>query len=193
MKLYIKYMVSNRCKTAVKEELKKLRLHFIVVDLGEVEIMEDISVEQREQLNKALLITGLELMDDKRAILIEKIKNVIIEMIHHTDEIIKTNFSDFLSEKLNHDYTYLANLFSEVQGTTIEKFIISHKIERIKELIIYDELTITEIAWKMNYSSVAHLSNQFKKVTGLSPSHFKQLKNKRRSPIEEIGNMPDSI
>lgn len=186
-------MVSNRCKTAVKEELKKLRLHFIVVDLGEVEIMEDISVEQRDQLNKALLITGLELMDDKRAILIEKIKNVIIEMIHHTDEIIKTNFSDFLSEKLNHDYTYLANLFSEVQGTTIEKFIISHKIERIKELIIYDELTITEIAWKMNYSSVAHLSNQFKKVTGLSPSHFKQLKNKRRSPIEEIGNMPDSI
>ncbi|MDM8162064.1 AraC family transcriptional regulator [Labilibaculum sp. K2S] len=193
MKLYIKYMVSNRCKAAVKEELRKLRLHFIVVDLGEVEIMENISVEQREQLQKALLITGLELMDDKRAILIEKIKTVIIEMIHHTDEIIKTNFSDFLSEKLNHDYTYLANLFSEVQGTTIEKFIISHKIERIKELIIYDELTITEIAWKMNYSSVAHLSNQFKKVTGLSPSHFKQLKNKRRRPIEEIGNMPDSI
>lgn len=186
-------MVSNRCKAAVKEELRKLRLHFIVVDLGEVEIMENISVEQREQLQKALLITGLELMDDKRAILIEKIKTVIIEMIHHTDEIIKTNFSDFLSEKLNHDYTYLANLFSEVQGTTIEKFIISHKIERIKELIIYDELTITEIAWKMNYSSVAHLSNQFKKVTGLSPSHFKQLKNKRRRPIEEIGNMPDSI
>ena len=193
MKLYIKYMVSNRCKAAVKEELRKLRLHFIVVDLGEVEIMENISVEQREQLQKALLTTGLELMDDKRAILIEKIKTVIIEMIHHTDEIIKTNFSDFLSEKLNHDYTYLANLFSEVQGTTIEKFIISHKIERIKELIIYDELTITEIAWKMNYSSVAHLSNQFKKVTGLSPSHFKQLKNKRRRPIEEIGNMPDSI
>ena len=109
-------------------------------------------------------------------------------MVHHTDEIIKTNFSDFLSKKLNHDYTYLANLFSEVQGTTIEKFIISHKIERIKELIIYGELNITEIAWKMNYSSVAHLSNQFKKVTGLSPSHFKQLKNKRRSPIEEIGS-----
>jgi AraC-like DNA-binding protein len=185
-------MVSNRCKTAVKEELKKLRLHFIVVDLGEVEIMENISAEQREQLKIALLNTGFELMDDKRAILIEKIKNVIIEMVHYTDSIIKTNFSDFLSEKLNHDYTYLANLFSEVQGTTIEKFIISHKIERIKELIIYDELTITEIAWKMNYSSVAHLSNQFKKVTGLSPSHFKKLKNKRRSPIEEIGNMPDN-
>jgi YesN/AraC family two-component response regulator len=173
---------------AVKEELKKLGLHFIVVDLGEVEIMENISAEQREELKKALLISGLELMDDKRAVLIEKIKNVIIDMVHHSDETIKINFSNYLSEKLDHDYTYLANLFSEVQGTTIEQFIISHKIERIKELIIYGELNITEIAWKMNYSSVAHLSNQFKKVTGLSPSHFKLLKDKRRSPIEEIGN-----
>lgn len=181
-------MVSTRCKMAVKEELKKLGLHFIVVDLGEVEIMENISAEEREQLKIALLNSGLELMDDKRAMLIEKIKNVIIEMVHHTDEIIKINFSDYLSEKLNHDYTYLANLFSEVQGTTIAQFIISHKIERVKELMIYDELNITEIAFKMNYSSVAHLSNQFKKVTGLSPSHFKQLKDKRRSPIEEIGN-----
>jgi AraC-like DNA-binding protein len=181
-------MVSNRCKMAVKEELKKLGLHFIVVDLGEVEVMENIPTEQLEQLKIALLNSGLELMDDKRAVLIEKIKNAVIEMVHHSDEIIKVNFSDYLSEKLNYDYTYLANLFSEVQGTTIEHFIISHKIERIKELIIYDELNITEIAWKMNYSSVAHLSNQFKKVTGLSPSHFKQLKVKRRSPIEEIGS-----
>ena len=172
----------------VKEELKKLGLHFMVVDLGEVEIMETLSAEQREQLKNALLDSGLELMDDKRAILIEKIKNIIIEMVHHSDEMIKVNFSDFLSEKLNHDYTYLANLFSEVQGTTIEQFMISHKVERIKELIIYDELNISEIAWKMNYSSVAHLSNQFKKVTGLSPSHFKQLKDKRRSPLEDIGN-----
>jgi len=179
-------MVSNRCKMAVKEELKKLGLHFTPVDLGEVEIMETITMAQREQLKSALHDSGLELMDDKRAMLIEKIKNVIIEMVHHTDEMIKMNFSDFLSEKLDHDYTYLANLFSEVQGTTIEQFIISHKIERIKELMIYGELNITEIAWKMNYSSVAHLSNQFKKVTGLSPSHFKQLKDKRRSPIEEI-------
>jgi len=183
-------MVSSRCKMAVKEELKKLGLHFTPVDLGEVEIMENITQEQREQLKIALHSSGLELMDDKRAVLIEKIKNVIIEMVHHTDELIKINFSVFLSEKLNHDYTYLANLFSEVQGTTIEQFIISHKIERIKELMIYGELNITEIAWKMNYSSVAHLSNQFKKVTGLSPSHFKQLKDKRRSPIEEIGNQP---
>ena len=186
MKLYIKYMVSNRCKMAVKEELKKLGLHFIVVDLGEVEIMETITLDQREKLKLSLFDSGLELMDDKRAVLIEKIKNTIIEMVHHSDEMIKTNFSDYLSEKLDHDYTYLANLFSEVQGTTIEHFIINHKIERIKELIIYDELNITEIAWKMNYSSVAHLSNQFKKVTGLSPSHFKQLKDKRRSQIEDI-------
>ena len=172
---------------AVKEELKKLGLHFIVVELGEVEIMEKITPNQRELLKTGLINSGLELMDDKRSVLIERIKNVIIEMVHHTEEVIKINFSHYLSEKLKHDYTYLANLFSEVQGTTIEQFIISHKIERIKELIIYDELNITEIAWKMNYSSVAHLSNQFKKVTGLTPSHFKKLKDKRRSPIEEVG------
>jgi AraC-like DNA-binding protein len=181
-------MVSNRCKMVVKDELTKLGLHFIVVDLGEVDIMEDISSQVREELKNALISSGLELMDDKRAILIEKIKTIIIAMVHHSDELIKTNFSDYLSRKLAHNYTYLANLFSEVQGTTIEQFTILHKIERIKELIIYGELNITEIAWKMNYSSVAHLSNQFKKMTGLSPSHFKQLKDKRRSPIEEIGN-----
>ena len=182
-------MVSNRCKMAVKEELKKLQLHFMVVDLGEVEIMENISMEQRHLLKAALLNSGLELMDDKKSMLIETIKNAIIEMVHHSTENIKINFSDYLSQKLNHDYTYLSNLFSEVQGTTIEQFIISHKTERIKELIIYGELNITEIAWKMNYSSVAHLSSQFKKVTGLSPSHFKKLKDKRRNPIEEIGNL----
>jgi AraC-like DNA-binding protein len=179
-------MVSNRCKMAVKEELKKLGLHYIVVDLGEVDIMENISMEKRALLKVNLLHSGLELMDDKKAMLIEKIKTIIIEMVHHSNEIIKVNFSDYLSEKMNHDYTYLSNLFSEVQGTTIEQYIISHKIERIKELIIYGEHNITEIAWKMGYSSVAHLSSQFKKVTGLTPSHFKQLKDKRRSPIEEI-------
>ncbi|HEY5511353.1 MAG TPA: AraC family transcriptional regulator [Prolixibacteraceae bacterium] len=189
MKLYIKYMVSNRCKLVVKEELRKLGLHFILVDLGEVEIMEDITGDQKELLKAALLDCGLKLMDDKRAVLIEKIKNTVIEMVHHSDEVIKVNFSDYLSERLSHDYTYLANLFSEIQGITIEQFVILHKIERIKELILYDELNITEIAWKMNYSSVAHLSNQFKKVTGLTPSHFKQLKGKRRCPIEEIGNL----
>jgi AraC-like DNA-binding protein len=184
--LHIKYMVSNRCKMAVKEELRKLGLHFVIVDLGEVDIMEDLTAVQREELKIGLHNSGLELMDDKRAVLIEKIKNIVIEMIHHSDEMIKVNFSNLLSDKLHHNYTYLANLFSEVQGTTIEQFIISHKIERIKELIIYDELNITEIAYKMNYSSVAHLSNQFKKMTGLTPSHFKQLKDKRRSSIEEI-------
>jgi len=171
---------------AVKEALKKLGLHFVVVELGEVDLMETITEEQRQQIKRELLISGLELMDDKRAMLIEKIKTVIIEMVHYSDEIIKVNFSDYLSEKLDHDYTYLANLFSEVQGTTIEQFIIVHKVERIKELINYGELNITEIAWKLNYSSVAHLSNQFKKVTGLSPSHFKQMKVKTRRSIEEI-------
>lgn len=176
---------------AVKEELKKLKLHFVVVDLGEVEIMESLTMDQRQILKAALLDSGLELMDDKKSMLIEKIKNVVIEMVHHTEEAIKINFSDHLSQKLNHDYTYLSNLFSEVQGTTIEQFIISHKTERIKELIIYGELNITEIAWKMNYSSVAHLSSQFKKATGLSPSHFKKLKDKRRNPLEDIGNVQD--
>ena len=180
-------MLSIRCKMAVKEELKKLGLHFIVVDLGEVEIMETLNPTQRDSLKAGLQAIGLELMDDKRAILIEKIKTSIIELVYHTEEMIKTNFSVFLSEKLHHDYTYLSNLFSEVQGSTIEHFMISHKIERIKELIIYDELNITEIAWKMNYSSVAHLSNQFKKITGLSPSQFKQLKLKTRMPIEQVG------
>lgn len=188
MKLYIKYMVSTRCKMVVKDELKKMGLHFIVVDLGEVDIMENLSSEQRNQLKKELLVSGLELMDDKRAVLIEKIKNVIIEMVHYSDELPKVNYSDYISEKLNHDYTYLSNIFSEVKGITIQQFIIEHKIERAKELLLYDELNLTEISYKLNYSSVAHLSNQFKKVTGLSPSHFKQLKDKRRSPIEDIGN-----
>ena len=188
MKLYIKYMVSNRCKVAVKEELKKLGLHYIMVNLGEVEIMEDLSEEEWERVKTALFSIGFELIDDKRSVLIERIKNTIIEMIYHSNEVIKTKFSNYLSKKLNYNYTYLANLFSEVQGITIEQFIISHKIEKIKELIIYGELNITEIAWKMNYSSVAHLSNQFKKIAGLSPSHFKQLKEKKRRPIDEIGN-----
>jgi AraC-like DNA-binding protein len=184
-------MISNRCKLAVKEELKKLGLHFIVVDLGEVEIMETMTPEQHRQLQAGLTSAGLELMDDKRAVLIEKIKNVITEMIHHSDESPKMNYSDYISEKLDYDYTYLSNLFSEIKGITIQQFIIVHKIERVKELLIYDELNLTEISYKLHYSSVAHLSNQFKKITGLSPSHYKQLKDKRRSPIEEIGNSPD--
>ncbi len=181
-------MVSLRCKMAVKEVLKNLGLHFVVVDLGEVDIMETLSIEGMKSLKNALLDIGLELMDDRKAILIEKIKQVIIEMVHYADELPLVNYSNYISDKLHHDYTYLSNIFSEVKGITIQQFIIIHKIERIKELIIYDEMNITEIAWKMNYSSVAHLSNQFKKITGLSPSHFKQLKDKKRSPIEDIGN-----
>ena len=186
MKLYIKYMVSIRCKMVVKSELDKLGLHYGVVDLGEVEIRESLSDKLRDQLKTALLNSGLELMDDKKAILVEKIKNVIIEMVHYEDELPKENFSDYLSEKLDYNYTYLANLFSETKGITIEKFMILHKIERVKELLLYDELTLSEIAWKLHYSSVAHLSHQFKKVTGLTPSYFKSLKNKRRSALENV-------
>lgn len=170
----------------VKTELEKLGLHYAHLELGEVEVMEEITTEQLDKLNVALKLTGLELMDDKKSILIEKIKTTIIELVHHTDEQIKTNLSDFLSEKLNYNYTYLANLFSEVKGTTIEKFYLSNKIEKVKELLVYDELNLTEIADKLHYSSVAHLSNQFKKMTGLTPSHFKNLKHKRRSAL---GNM----
>lgn len=188
MKLFIKYMVSQRCKMVVKEELKKMGLHYMVVDLGEVEIMETLPDAQWQILKEALMVSGLELMDDKRTILIEKIIHVIMEMIHGSDELPVVNYSNHISDKLHYDYTYLSNLFTEVKGITIQQFIILHKIERIKELIIYDEFNITEIAWKMNYSSVAHLSNQFKKVTGFSPTHFKQLKQKRRTPIEDIGN-----
>ena len=171
---------------AVKEVLKELGLHFIVVDLGEVEIMEKISEEQQEQLKLALQRSGLELMDDKKAVLIEKVKNVITEMVHYSEELPKMNYSDYISKKLDYDYTYLSNLFTEVKGITIQQFIIIHKIERAKELLLYDELNLTQISFKLNYSSVGHLSNQFKKITGLTPSHFKQLKDKRRIPIEEI-------
>ncbi len=184
-------MVSTRCKMVVKEELKKLGLHFIVVDLGEVEIMEDLTSDQRNSLETALRNSGLELMEDKKAILIEKIKNVIIEMVHYRDEMPSINFSDYLSEKLGHDYTYMSNMFSEIKGITIERYIIAHKIERVKELLMYEELNLTEISYRMNYSSVAHLSNQFKKVTGLTPTHFMALKDKKRKPLEEVGNEND--
>ena len=186
MKLYIKYMVSIRCKMLVKSELEKLGLRYGVVDLGDIEVIGNITAEQRSQLKTALLKSGLELMDDQRAMLIEKIKIVIVEMVHYTDEPLKINFSSFLSEKLDYDYTYLANIFSEVTGTTIEQFIIAHKIERVKELLLYDELNLTEISYLLNYSSVAHLSNQFKKVTGLTPTFFKQLKRKRRNTLDKV-------
>jgi AraC-like DNA-binding protein len=180
-------MVNNHCKTAVKDDLNKLGIIVGVLDLGEVEIMENISKEQRNQLKIALLKSGYELMDDKRAVLIEKIKNTVIAMVRPSEEVIKMNFSNYLSEKLQHDYTYLANIFSEVEGTTIEQFIIRHKVELIKELITDTELNITKIAWEMGYSSVSHLSNQFKKVTGISPSNFKQIVGEKKNVIEGTG------
>ena len=186
MKLYIKYMVSLRCKMVVKEELKKLGLLYVGLDLGVVEVMEDLTPEQRLQLKENLQKSGLELMDDKKSILIEKIKNVVVEMIHYSEELPEVNYSDYISEKLHYDYTYLANLFSEVKGITLQQFIIIHKIEKVKELLLYDELKLTEISYKMNYSSVAHLSSQFKKITGLSPSFYKQLKQKRGGNLENI-------
>ena len=179
-------MVCIRCKMVVKEELSKLGLHYTSVELGEVNILENISALQQYQFNVALLKSGLELIEDKKSVLIQKIKNVIIELVHYSEEPLAINFSDYLSQQLQLDYTYLANLFSEVQGTTIEHFIIAHKIERVKEMLVYDELNLTEIAYQMHYSSVAHLSAQFKKVTGLTPSHFKQIKTKRLAMLEDV-------
>lgn len=179
-------MVSLRCKMKVMEELKKVGLNYVLVDLGVVEILENITELQKELLSKNLLKSGLELLDDKRSILIEKIKNVITEMIHLSEELPNENFSDFISKKLEYNYTYLATVFSEVKGITIQQYIIIHKIERVKELLLYDELTLTEIAYKLHYSSVAHLSNQFKKITGLSPSFYKQLSYKRKKNLENL-------
>lgn len=186
MMLYIKYMVSLRCKMMVKAELEKLGLHYVVLDLGVVEILENISKHQYDKLKINLLKSGLELLDDKKSILVEKIKNIVIEMVHYSDELPKGNYSDFISEKLNYDYTYLANTFSEVKGITIQQFIILHKIEKVKELLLYNELTLSEISYRLNYSSVAHLSNQFKKITGLTPSFFKAMKKKRRNNLEDL-------
>ena len=186
MKLYIKSMVSLRCKMMVKEELKKLGLHYVVLDLGMVDVLEEISLDVRAVLKANLLKSGLELLDDKKSILIEKIKNVITEMVHYSDELPKVNYSEFISNALGYDYTYLSNIFSEVKGMTIQQYIIINKIERVKELLLYDELNLTEISYKLNYSSVAHLSSQFKKVTGLSPSFFKKLKQKRKVNLENM-------
>lgn len=179
-------MVSRRCIMYVIDELKKLGLHYISVHLGEIDILENISPQQHEQIKVALSKAGLELIDDKKAILIEHIKTIIINLVHYSDEEIKTNLSDYLSDKLGYNYTYLATLFSEAEGCTIEHFMIVHKIEKVKELIIYDELNLAEIAFKLHYSSSAHLSNQFKKITGLTPTFFKNLKRKRRANLESV-------
>ena len=179
-------MVSLRCKMMVKAELEKLGILYKTIDLGMVETFENINDELWEKLKNNLLKSGLELLDSKKSILIEKIKNVITEMIHYTDELPNVNYSDYISGKLDYDYTYLANTFSEVKGITIQQFIIINKIEKVKELLLYDELNLTEISNKLHYSSVAHLSNQFKKITGLTPSYYKQLKQKRMNNLENM-------
>jgi len=189
MKLYIKYMVSNSCQTIVRATLKDLGLHCVAVDLGEVEVEGVVPLEQLDQLKVALSKSGHELMDDKKKVLAEKIKKTIIDLIHHTDETPKTTNSDYISRRLEYDYTYLANVFSEATGTTIEHYIIAQKIERVKELLFYNELNISQIANKLNYSSVAHLCTQFKKVTGFTPTHFKQLKHNGRIAHENVGMM----
>ena len=170
----------------VKEELEKLGLHYVMIDLGMVDILENITQEQHDLLKVNLAKSGLELLDDKRSVLIERIKNVIIEMVHYSDELPQVNYSEYISKKLGYDYTYLSNLFSEVKGVTIQHFIIIHKIERVKELLLYGELNLTEISYLMQYSSVAHLSNQFKKVTGLSPTFYKLMQKKRLDNLENI-------
>lgn len=179
-------MVSLRCKMLVKEELKNIGLHYVNLELGMVEILEDISPEQRNELRKNLHSNGLELLDDNKSILIEKIKGVVVEMIHYSEVLPKENYSLYISNKLKLDYTYLSNIFSEVKGITLQQYIILHKIEKVKELLLYDELNLTEISYKLNYSSVAHLSNQFKKITGLTPTFFKQLKDRRRQNLENL-------
>ncbi len=179
-------MVSRRCKMMVKQELKNLGLKYVAVELGMVEVPKKISEDQHRQLQQNLKKLGLELLVDKKSILVEKIKIVVIEMVHYSEKLPKVNYSEHISAKLNHDYTYLSNVFSEVKGITIQRFIIIHKIEKVKELIVYDELTLTEISYRLHYSSVAHLSNQFKKITGLTPSFYKQLRDKRKRNLENM-------
>ncbi len=186
MVLHIKYMVSYRCKILVREILKRGGIHCISVQLGWVETIENVNPSQYRQIQSDLLRFKLELITDKKDILIEQIKTTIIELIHNSDEQIKINYSNYLSKKLKYNYTYLSNVFSLSEGITLEHFIIIHKIARVKELITYDELNITEIAFKLHYSSVAHLSNQFKKETGITTSYFRSLKEKNLINIENL-------
>lgn len=186
MHLYIKNMVCNRCILVVKQQLEKLKISSCRVTLGEVETAGDIPHARIEQLQKSLATLGFELLDNSKQQIIEKIKNVIIQQVHHTKEENNQNFSDLLSKSLHKDYSYLSSLFSEVVGITIEKYIINQRIEKVKELIIYDELNLSEIAYQLGYSSVAHLSTQFRKITGLTPTHFKVVGGSKRKPIDKV-------
>ena len=186
MKIYIKNMVCNRCKMVVESELEQLGLQPVKVDLGEVELKADLTDEEKERVSQRFLELGFELIDDKKSRLIERVKTLVVELVHHSDEELKTNVSDYLSEHVPIEYKYLSNLFSEVEGTTIEKFYIAQRIERVKELLVYDELSLSQIADEMGYSSVAYLSTQFKKVTGLTPSHFKTIKASKRKSLDQL-------
>ncbi len=180
-------MVCNRCIRVVTEELTNLGLHLKTVELGEAVVEDEPDDDKLKEIDKVLKENGFELIDDRKGQLIDHIKTVIIELIHYRKEMDEhINFSDFISKEVGYDYSYLSNLFSSVEGTTIEKYIIHQKIEKAKELLVYDELTLSEIAWQMGYSSVQHLSRQFKKVTGLTPSHFKKVKENRRKPLDEV-------
>ncbi|UFH36681.1 helix-turn-helix domain-containing protein [Flavobacterium acetivorans] len=186
MKLYIKNMVCNRCVMVVKSELKKFGLHPVSVELGEVEISEDLEKEKEHELNEQLLVLGFEIIDDKKKRIVEKVKNLIVELVHLKDNRFKTNLSDYLVAAIGNDYSYISNLFSLQEVTTIEQYYILQKIERVKELLVYDELSLNEIAFELNYSSASHLSKQFKKVTGLTPTYFKTLKEQKRQPLENL-------
>ncbi|MBP8777189.1 MAG: helix-turn-helix transcriptional regulator [Bacteroidaceae bacterium] len=185
-KLYIKNMVCNRCITVVKAELNKLGIEADSIKLGEIDLHQELEEEQKQKLEELLELQGFSLIDDKRGRLIEQIKNLIIELVHPKNSRLKVNLSDYISRTVNHDYNYISNLFSEVEGTTIEKYFIAQKIEKVKELLVYDELSLSEIAFLLNYSSVAHLSAQFKKVTGFTPSYYKQIKENKRKPLDEV-------
>lgn len=184
--LFIKNMVCNRCIMVVQHEINKLGLEIKNMKLGEVTLEKELTSTERDALERALVPLGFQVIDDKKSRMIEQIKNVIIDLVHYQDNESTTNLSDILSKKLNHDYNYLSSLFSEVEGTTIEKYFIAQKIEKVKELLVYDELSLSEIAFRLNYSSVAYLSNQFKKVTGLTPSHFKQIREDKRKPLDKV-------
>lgn len=184
--LFIKNMVCNRCIMVVQNELDKFDLEVKNIRLGEVILDKEPTTEEKDKLEKALILLGFEVIDDRKSLIIEKIKNIIIDLVHHQDNDTKKNLSDILSSKLHHDYNYLSNMFSEIEGTTIEKYFIAQKIEKVKELLVYDELSLSEIAFRLNYSSVAYLSNQFKKVTGLTPSHFKQIREDKRKSLDKV-------
>ena len=188
-KLFVKNMVCHRCVMAVEEELKKLELKPVSVVLGEAVIASDPDPVTYEVLRKNLQAIGFELIDNKKSRLVEQIKTEIINYVHYDKEVEEyVNFSEHLSRTLHHEYSYLSNLFSSVVGTTIEKYIILQRIERVKELLVYDELTLSEIAWKTGYSSVQHLSNQFKKVIGMSPSAYKKMQVHNRKTLDKVVN-----